>query len=343
MNICKSVLLVFIFVGLIFSFASVGSAQSADVNTTAQLFDQIQKLQAQILTLQAQLGQTKEELSTVKKELILLRSLSRGSSGDDVRNLQEFLASDEEIYPEKLATGYYGRLTEEAVKRFQKKYELEQAGVVGPKTKARIQELLAGDKKHLYKIPPQVVNKYKICDIATSTSTPSAQEDRCKEYKKIHKNDLERLKEEERKVSVCHIPPGNSAGKHTIVINKAALSAHLAHGDMPGACNGGTATTTSSDVTAPIISGIVTTNTTNSGVTIKWNTNELSNGKVWYRNISPVLIATSTLQVSHVNLALDHSLTLSGLSASTTYYYIVTSRDGVGNTATSGQNSFLTK
>jgi len=39
------------------------------------------------------------------------------------------------------------------------------------------------------------------------------------------------------KVLVCHIPPGNPDNFHTIKIGEKALDAHLAHGDLAGACN----------------------------------------------------------------------------------------------------------
>src|SRR6185295_14897439 len=38
------------------------------------------------------------------------------------------------------------------------------------------------------------------------------------------------------KVQVCHIPPGNPSNFHTITISESALSAHLGHGDLAGAC-----------------------------------------------------------------------------------------------------------
>jgi hypothetical protein len=38
------------------------------------------------------------------------------------------------------------------------------------------------------------------------------------------------------KVQVCHIPPGNPANFHTITVSENALSAHLGHGDLAGAC-----------------------------------------------------------------------------------------------------------
>lgn len=38
------------------------------------------------------------------------------------------------------------------------------------------------------------------------------------------------------KVEVCHRPPGNPNNYQTITISANALPAHLAHGDLPGAC-----------------------------------------------------------------------------------------------------------
>lgn len=39
------------------------------------------------------------------------------------------------------------------------------------------------------------------------------------------------------KVTLCHIPPGNPANSHTISVGPAAVKAHLAHGDVLGACS----------------------------------------------------------------------------------------------------------
>ena len=40
----------------------------------------------------------------------------------------------------------------------------------------------------------------------------------------------------DRRLTVCHRPPGKPAGTHTITIAQPAFPAHLAHGDVPGAC-----------------------------------------------------------------------------------------------------------
>ena len=42
----------------------------------------------------------------------------------------------------------------------------------------------------------------------------------------------------ENKVTVCHVPPGNPANSHTIRIGESAVVAHIAHGDRLGDCGG---------------------------------------------------------------------------------------------------------
>lgn len=61
-------------------------------------------------------------------------NLKSGSTGDYVSDLQQILKSDSTIYPGGLVTGYFGKLTEEAVKKLQKKYGLPETGVVDDKT-----------------------------------------------------------------------------------------------------------------------------------------------------------------------------------------------------------------
>ncbi len=67
--------------------------------------------------------------------------LEKGARNKQVEALQKFLAKDKQIYPEGLVTGYFGGLTEAAVKRFQAKYSIETLGVVGPKTRAKLNSL----------------------------------------------------------------------------------------------------------------------------------------------------------------------------------------------------------
>jgi hypothetical protein len=41
---------------------------------------------------------------------------------------------------------------------------------------------------------------------------------------------------EGERVTICHIPPGNESARHTLIISRSALAAHLAHGDTQGSC-----------------------------------------------------------------------------------------------------------
>lgn len=68
--------------------------------------------------------------------------LWRGIKHADVTALQKFLAQDASIYPEGLVTGYFGPVSEAAVKRFQKKHGIIQTGTVGPLTRAKLNSLL---------------------------------------------------------------------------------------------------------------------------------------------------------------------------------------------------------
>jgi peptidoglycan hydrolase-like protein with peptidoglycan-binding domain len=62
------------------------------------------------------------------------KTLRGGSTGDDVLELQKRLTT-EGLYSGPI-TGYFGVLTEIAVKAFQKKNNLEAVGSLGPKTRA---------------------------------------------------------------------------------------------------------------------------------------------------------------------------------------------------------------
>jgi len=72
--------------------------------------------------------------------------LDVGARGEDVRELQAFLAKDVSLYPEGLVTGYYGTLTQSAVERFQCQEDIVCGGSpaisgygrVGPQTMAVI-------------------------------------------------------------------------------------------------------------------------------------------------------------------------------------------------------------
>lgn len=57
-----------------------------------------------------------------------------GQRGEEILNLQEALKEDPEIYPEGYVTGYFGPLTQRAIKRLQRRCGLPVTGIVDEET-----------------------------------------------------------------------------------------------------------------------------------------------------------------------------------------------------------------
>ncbi len=96
------------------------------------------------------------------------------------------------------------------------------------------------------------------------------------------------------------------------------------------------------DVTLPVISGI-SFSVSNNALTALWTTNEASTSKVYVGVTNPLdLAAATTLSVSNAANITAHSLNVTGLTASTSYFMVVESKDAAGNTARSAQIAFMT-
>jgi peptidoglycan hydrolase-like protein with peptidoglycan-binding domain len=74
----------------------------------------------------------------------ITRQLALGAKGDDVTTLQRVLKSLGLFNTD--ATGYLGTVTKNAVTAFQKQNQLAAVGVVGPQTRALINNLLSSIK-----------------------------------------------------------------------------------------------------------------------------------------------------------------------------------------------------
>ena len=272
------------------------TTSSTDISALiAQIEAQIKILQAQIEALRAARAQV---ASTTQQTIGLIRQLREGLSGDDVRLLQILLAADLDIYPEALITGFFGRKTAEAVRRFQRKHGLPMVGNVGPLTLEKLRKLLE----------ERGVNKEKDDD----------------------DDDNDGRRDDERFCVI--VPPGHLIApgwnkKHDgrVIIRECGRSGKT------------TSTPPVIDTTAPIISEIEIDDRTSSGAKIKWDTNEFATSFVWFGTT-----ALLTQSAGSNVLERDHSIRLTGLSASTTYIFQLVSKDASGNTATSSQQSFTT-
>ena len=85
------------------------------------------------------------------------------------------------------------------------------------------------------------------------------------------------------------------------------------------------------DTTPPTISDVVSSTTSTTAI-ITWTTDELANSTVNYG------LTTLNTPVSNETMITSHSITLTGLSSETTYYYEVESTDAAGNTATDNRS-----
>ncbi|HTN42830.1 MAG TPA: fibronectin type III domain-containing protein, partial [Nitrospiria bacterium] len=111
-----------------------------------------------------------------------------------------------------------------------------------------------------------------------------------------------------------------------------------AAGNLATSGDGTFTTSTPPDTTPPVISGITASNITNTGAIITWATNEASSSQVEYGTTTSYGSSTTL----NSTLVTSHSVTLTGLAASTTYHYRVKSADASSNLATSGDNTFTT-
>lgn len=123
---------------------------------------QVQNLAKKVEELSAQVGLHKP---SEPAGLAISSSLKRGSSGEDVRQLQGFLKKFPDIYPEGLETGYFGPASEKAIKKLQEEFGLKKTGFLDPQTRGKLNELASAVSR---KQPP------KISDIAPTEISANA-------------------------------------------------------------------------------------------------------------------------------------------------------------------------
>ncbi|MBX4189081.1 peptidoglycan-binding protein [Candidatus Parcubacteria bacterium] len=289
---------------MLIPLASFAETSSTSISA---LLEQIKALQAQIVSLQTQ-------QSTAVASLV--DTLKQGSSGDQVAVLQALLAADPDIYPEGLITGFFGPKTAAAVSRFQKKNGLESVGNVGPKTLAKLNNLLRES-------PVALEN---------GTSTNGQGKRPC-----------------------AIVPPGHliapgwlkkNGGVRPIVPACQTLPPGIA-GLLNGSTTKGTTTppvaTTTPDTTAPVISAVSTSGVSSTSAMVLWVTNEAATSKIYFGTTTPFDMASSTNStMTNSSLTTSHSFTLSNLTASTTYSFVLESKDAANNTATTSTQSFVT-
>lgn len=180
----------------------------------------------------------------------LARQLRQGLSGDDVKLLQTLLSADLSVYPEGLVTGFFGRKTAEAVKRFQKKNGLPIVGIVGPLTREKL-------KKH-------------------------GEEQGLSEEKDTN-DDNHNGDRNERHICVI-IPPGHEIAPGWRKKHEGERELVRECRKDKGDDHRGNGTST-----PPVISNVMATSTTANSTNINWTTNEFATSWIWYGTSTPLL------------------------------------------------------
>jgi len=303
-------------------------AQTTDTTQTiaerlAELLQQIKTLQEQLLDLEAQQQSLRGE---IREAVQITRQLAIGATGDDVRELQELLASDPELYPEGIITGYFGSLTARAIERLQERFGIERAGEVGPLTRQTINQLLSRFAHGQKNVFERISDDEDEDDVDRTALAPGV-----------------------KGVKVCH---KTGTGQHTISIGGPAVQAHLAHGDTLGRCDDEVKgddddededEDDDEDVTDLMISDVSARRITESGATITWETNEDADSTVWFATSSGFVIGAAGVQMKTSSSEVEkHQIRLADLNPGTTYYFRVGSEDASGNDAMSSEFSFTT-
>ncbi len=123
---------------------------SAQINTT--------NIQPEKETLDKQKSTTAITQPTIVVSTSQLRGpFAIGMDNKQVKVLQEYLAKDSDIYPKAIISGYYGVLTQKAVERFQRKYNIVSSGspyttgygLAGPETRAKINSIFINNTTNI--------------------------------------------------------------------------------------------------------------------------------------------------------------------------------------------------
>lgn len=125
-------------------------------------------------------------------------------------------------------------------------------------------------------------------------------------------------------------PTGLSVGTHRLYVT--------AYDTSNNSTTSTTVNFTVPDTTPPTISNVSVGTTTQNSAPVSWTTNEAADSQVKY---GPTTSYGSTTTLN-ATLVTNHSVTVTGLTASTTYHYQVVSKDAAGNTTTSPDATFTT-
>lgn len=346
-------IVVFSFTGNIFSMkrisaglaAVIDSQDNIDTTDTAAtnentassspltLTQALQDLQNQQRVLENEVASLRQQLKITDTKADSIKTMKLGDSGDEVQKLQELMQQLPEIYPadvdfSSLVSGYYGPLTESAIKNFQENAGLNPTGIADEETKSKLYEQVLGRTKENDN-SLALVNLTSISEIknlanlqnqfsqlsSTVSSTQAVQADL--------QNQVTQL-------------ASDLAGLQTTV---AGIS------NTPASSSSSTASTPIASTPSPtalVISNIQVSGITKNSATITWTTNNSSTSEIDYSQNSSLPTTNQTVVVANTTMVTTHRLNTQSLNPGTKYYYRVVSKDANGTTLQSAILTFNT-
>src|SRR3989344_4875663 len=319
-----------LFVALLFvassSFPVLASGQSLtdeNLKKIQELTNQIKALQEQIRALQAQQLQLQASSTAAVAEIV--QSLRQGSAGDQVKVLQTLPALD--------VVGFSGPRTRALLNSLIRK-EFKEASKIDDDIAEDVKEAIAS-----ITLPTPPASGCVIPGLPAATSSPFIVRDG--KVKIVQTGNVFIYHDGKHKIVITPNTYIEKDGKKQLLITPGMRIEKDGKFKMLLPCNGATSTPPVSDTTPPSLSTIAATSVTHQSATVSWVTNEQATGAVYYGTTTPLSLS-SAATLSNSSLLTNHSFNLTGLSATTTYNYIVVSKDAAGNTATSSQQSFMT-
>jgi len=125
-----------------FEAQNLGNSSKIEEQVVQNLLQRIAELKRKIASLQLQLAMMKTNQSN-SYCAVFSGDLYYGMTSPEVKCLQQFLTNlGPNIYPEALVTGYFGPLTQAAVKRYQALQGIITTGYFGPLTRSAVNSKL---------------------------------------------------------------------------------------------------------------------------------------------------------------------------------------------------------
>ncbi|MEK7654438.1 MAG: peptidoglycan-binding protein [Patescibacteria group bacterium] len=292
---------------LLFPSASFAQSPNSKFNSVFQNF------KSKIVKLWSKAEVFKKPETNFSKIAQLAQILRFGTRSTEVEDLQKLLKQSPEIYPEGLVTGYFGPLTEAAIKRFNEKNGIKSVVVVGQDIQANVTELKESNN----------TVKNSGADVSEST---------------IFTSDA----------GVGSFGGSASGGSSGGGGGGGATPAEPATPATPSSGGGGATPATPAtpaephpDVTPPVISDVQAIDITETSAVINWDTDELATSEVRW-DVNSLQLATTTNSVVVTENTINHSINLAGLLPGKKYTYVAISKDVAGNITTSDEQSLTT-